>query len=76
MGITKQGFKQLISTINIHHRRMIRESIHLTHESTADCFQRFGFDIPWVTLQNTHARLETALHTSLHLERIYGQLEP
>ena len=63
MGITKQGFENLISTINTHHRRMIREPVHLTHESTADCFQRLGLDAPWVTLQRTQARLEAALHT-------------
>ena len=62
-GITKQGFKQLINTINIHHRRMIREPVHLTHESTADCFQRFGLDPPWIILQNIFVRLETALQT-------------
>ena len=42
---------------------MIREPVHLTHESTADCFQRLRLDAPWVTLQNTQARLEAALHT-------------
>ena len=63
MGITKQGFKQLINTINVHHRRMIREPVHLTHESTADCLQKFGLDAPWITLQHIFACLETALHT-------------
>ena len=42
---------------------MIREPVHLTHESIADCFQRVGFDPPWIILQNTFARLETALQT-------------
>ena len=61
MGITTQGFKQLVSVINVHHRRMIKEPVHLTHKSTADCFQRLGLEPPWIMLQNTFARLETAL---------------
>ena len=63
MGVTQQGFKQLVSIINVHLRRMIREPVHLTHESTHDCFHRHGLDPPWVTLQNTFARLATALHS-------------
>ena len=63
MGVTQQGFKQLISVINIHLRRMIREPIHVTHESTHDCFHRHGLDPPWIILQNTFARLNTALHS-------------
>ena len=42
---------------------MIRDSVHLTRESIADCFQQFRFDPPWIILQNTFARLETALQT-------------
>ena len=42
MDITQKGFHKIISTINVHFRRMIKAPVHLTYEPTQDIFHRLN----------------------------------
>ena len=67
MGITQKFFRKIISTINVHFRRMIKAPVHLTYEPTQDMFRRLNQPSPWAILQSHNLRLrQSLLHKIQH----------
>ena len=71
VGLTQQGFRKLISIINSHHRSMVHSPVCLTHESTANFFDRIGEPPPWTTILTHRRRIQQAL--SIRRERLHPE---
>ena len=61
MGLTQQGFRQVISMINTHHRSIAHSPVCLTHESTTHFFERLREPPPWTTILTQRRRIQKAL---------------
>ena len=61
MGINAKGFRKIISTINIHFRRMVRSPVHLPYETIQAFFHRLNQTPPWILIKSHNCRLLQAL---------------